>query len=144
MYSDYVIGFNKDGYREVSYLCEFDVSLSENTPLLKELRETAKNVDGVEIVEIVSQEDFDKYINGFKRHIDGRPIEIKNSKPALNKNETREAALRILDSEYTEKISDIELEMAKAKAIEDEELYADLKTEREELISEYAKKRSQI
>lgn len=49
-----------------------------------------------------------------------------------------------LDANYEKQISDIELEMAKAKAIEDEELYADLKTEREELISEYAKKRSGI
>lgn len=52
--------------------------------------------------------------------------------------------IAILDKEYSEKIGNMEIEMAKAKAIEDEELYADLKTEREELISEYTKKRSEI
>jgi len=65
-------------------------------------------------------------------------------RPPLSEEEKRQQALSALDAEYERKISSIEEEMAKAKAIEDEELYADLKTEREELISEYAKKRSQI
>lgn len=65
-------------------------------------------------------------------------------RPPISKEEKGRQALSALDAEYERKISSIEEEMAKAKAIEDEELYADLKTEREELISEYAKKRSQI
>lgn len=65
-------------------------------------------------------------------------------RPPISKEEKGRQALFALDAEYERKISSIEEEMAKAKAIEDEELYADLKTEREELISEYAKKRSEI
>ena len=65
-------------------------------------------------------------------------------RPQLSEEEKRQQALSALDAEYERKTSSIEEEMAKAKAIEDEELYADLKTEREELIIEYAKKRSQI
>lgn len=65
-------------------------------------------------------------------------------RPPISKEEKRRQALSALDAEYERKISSIEEEMAKAKAIEDEELYADLKTERKELISEYTKKRSEI
>lgn len=65
-------------------------------------------------------------------------------RPPISKEEKGRQALSALDAEYERKISSIEEEMAKAKAIEDEELYADLKTERKELISEYAKKRSEI
>lgn len=65
-------------------------------------------------------------------------------RPPISKEEKGRQALSALDAEYERKISNIEEEMAKAKAIEDEELYADLKTERKELISEYAKKRSEI
>ena len=65
-------------------------------------------------------------------------------RPQLSEEEKRQQALSALDAEYERKTSSIEEEMAKAKAIEDEELYADLKTERKELISEYAKKRSEI
>lgn len=52
--------------------------------------------------------------------------------------------LAMLDTDYEKRISDIELEMAKAKAIEDEDLYTELKEERESLINEYAEKRGAI
>lgn len=58
--------------------------------------------------------------------------------------EKRAAALNALDNEYNRKISSIESEMAKAKAIEDEELYTELKEERELLVKEYTEKRGEI
>ena len=60
------------------------------------------------------------------------------------KPEPTEAELAALDSEYARKISDIETEMAKAKAVEDEDYYNDLKAEREELVAEYTEKRGAI
>lgn len=65
-------------------------------------------------------------------------------RPEPTEAEKREAALASLDSEYSAKISDVETEMAKAKAIEDEDYYADLKAEREELVAEYTEKRGEI
>lgn len=65
-------------------------------------------------------------------------------KPEPTEEEKREQALSALDSEYSMKISEIETEMAKAKAIEDEEYYSDLKAEREELVVEYTEKRGAI
>ena len=66
------------------------------------------------------------------------------AKPEPTEEEKREAELAALDSEYANKISDIENEMAKAKAIEDEDYYSDLKSEREELVTEYTEKRGAI
>ena len=66
------------------------------------------------------------------------------AKPEPTEEEKREAELTALDSEYARKISDIETEMAKAKAVEDEDYYSDLKTEREELVAEYTRKRGAI
>lgn len=65
-------------------------------------------------------------------------------RPEPTEDEKRDAALAALDSEYANKISDIENEMAKAKAIEDEDYYSDLKAEREELVAEYIEKRGAI
>lgn len=65
-------------------------------------------------------------------------------RPAPTEEELREASLNALDSEYSAKISEVETEMAKAKAIEDEDYYSDLKEEREELVSEYTEKRGEI
>ena len=66
------------------------------------------------------------------------------ARPEPTEEEKREAELTALDSEYARKISDIETEMAKAKAVEDEDYYNDLKAEREELVAEYTEKRGAI
>lgn len=66
------------------------------------------------------------------------------ARPEPTEDEKREAALASLDAEYSTKINDIETEMAKAKAIEDEDYYSDLKAEREELVAEYTRKRGAI
>ena len=60
----------------------------------------------------------------------------KSYKPFVN--------YHISTKEYAEKLSNLEIEMAKAKAIEDEDLYTELKEEREALMNEYAEKRGAI
>lgn len=64
--------------------------------------------------------------------------------PEPTEEEIRAAALASLDSEYERKISDIESEMTKAAAIGDDELLAELKEERADLITEYETKREEI
>lgn len=66
------------------------------------------------------------------------------NRPEPTEEEKREAELTALDSEYARKISDIETGMAKAKAVEDEDYYNDLKAEREELVAEYTEKKGAI
>lgn len=65
-------------------------------------------------------------------------------RPEPTEDEKREAALASLDAEYSIKISEVESGMAKAKAVEDEDYYSDLKAEREELVAEYTRKRGAI
>lgn len=65
-------------------------------------------------------------------------------RPEPTEAEKREAALASLDAEYSTRISEVESEMAKAKAVEDEDYYSDLKAEREELVTEYTEKRGAI
>lgn len=66
-------------------------------------------------------------------------------RPAPSEDEVREQKLAALDSEYSQKISDVETEMAKANAIgDDADYFNDLKTERETLVSEYTTKRGEI
>lgn len=65
-------------------------------------------------------------------------------RPAPTEEELREQKLTALDSEYSQKISDVETEMAKANAIGDVDYLAELKAERESLVSEYTIKRGEI
>lgn len=64
--------------------------------------------------------------------------------PEPTEEEIREAALAALDAEYEQKISDIETEMAKAAAIGDDDLKAELAEERAALVFEYEEKRGEI
>lgn len=65
-------------------------------------------------------------------------------RPAPSEDEVREQKLAALDSEYSQKISDAENEMAKANAIGDTDYFNDLKSERESLVSEYTTKRGGV
>lgn len=65
-------------------------------------------------------------------------------RPAPSEDEVREQKLAALDSEYSQKISNVETEMAKANAIGDTDYFNDLKAERETLVSEYTTKREEI
>lgn len=65
-------------------------------------------------------------------------------RPAPTEEELREQKLNALDSEYSQKISDVETEMAKANAIGDTEYLEELKSERESLVTEYTTKRGEI
>ena len=65
-------------------------------------------------------------------------------RPAPTEDELREQKLAALDSEYSQKISDVETEMAKANALGDTDYFTDLKSEREELVTEYTTKRGEI
>lgn len=65
-------------------------------------------------------------------------------RPAPTEDEVRKQKLAALDSEYSQKISDVETEMAKANAIGDADYFNDLKAEHETLVSEYTTKRGEI
>lgn len=65
-------------------------------------------------------------------------------RPEPTEDEVREQKLAALDSEYSQKISDVETEMAKANAIGDTDCFNDLKAERETLVSEYTTKREEV
>lgn len=65
-------------------------------------------------------------------------------RPAPTEDELRQQKLAALDSEYSQKISDVETEMAKANAIGDADYLSELKEERESLVTEYTTKRGEI
>lgn len=65
-------------------------------------------------------------------------------RPAPTEDELRQQKRAALDSEYSQKISDVDTEMAKANAIGDTDYFNDLKSEREELVTEYTTKRGEI
>ena len=131
----YVSVYNADtGERETSYVVGIH---GETMDELKAL--AAKNYpEGV-----VIEQDGAAWNNAVQNDLiykSGQLVE----RPAPTEDEVREQKLAALDSEYSQKISDVETEMAKANAIGDADYFNDLKTERETLVSEYTTKRGEI
>lgn len=87
-----------------------------------------------------SESEYNEAIKNDLLYINGK----YSKRPEPTEEEKRESELAALDSEYAEKISNIENEMARAKAIEDNDYYNELKTERESLVNEYEGKRGAI
>lgn len=106
----------------------------------EELKERAKKEypDNVSVLQTESQ--YNEALKGDLLYIGGK----YSKRPEPTEEEKRESELAALDSKYAEKISAIENEMARAKAIEDNDYYNDLKVERETLVAEYTGKRGAI
>lgn len=131
----YVSAYNADtGERETSYVVGIH---GETVDELKAL--AAKNYpNGVAI-----EQDGATWNNAVQNDLIYKAGQLVE-RPAPTEDEVREQKLAALDSEYSQKISDVETEMAKANAIGDTDYFNDLKAERETLVSEYTTKREEI
>lgn len=131
----YVSVYNADtGERETSYVVGIH---GETMDELKAL--AAKNYpEGVAI-----EQDGAAWNNAVQNDLIYKAGQLVE-RPAPTEDEVREQKLAALDSEYSQKISDVETEMAKANAIGDTDYFNDLKAERETLVSEYTTKREEI
>ena len=106
----------------------------------EELKERAKKEYPDNVGVLQTESEYNEALKNDLLYINGKYI----SRPEPTEEEKRESELAALDSEYSEKISNIENEMARAKAIEDTDYYNELKAERESLVTEYEGKRGQI
>lgn len=131
----YVSVYNADtGERETSYVVGIHGKTMDELKAL-----AAKNYPGGVAIE----QDGAAWNNALQNdliYMAGQLVE----RPAPTEDEVREQKLAALDSEYSQKISDAEAEMAKANAIGDTDYFNDLKAERETLVSEYTTKRGEI
>lgn len=94
--------------------------------------------DNVSVLQTESE--YNEALKGDLLYLNGK----YSKRPEPTEEEKREMELAALDSEYAEKINNIEGEMARAKAIEDIDYYNELKAEREVLVAEYEGKRGAI
>lgn len=106
----------------------------------EELKERAKKEYPDNISILQTESEYNEAIKDDLLYINGK----YSKRPEPTEEEKRESELAALDSEYSEKIGNIEGEMARAKAVEDNDYYNDLKAERETLVAEYTGKRGQI
>lgn len=120
----YITGFGANGKRVGSIICDFNPE--KNPKKLKEaLAEAKEKFPEAVVVEPIDADAFNQYLDGYIRGADGKPVEYIAPEPTIE--EQRQITLNSLDQEYAGRLNSLELEMAKAKAIEDEDLYTELK-----------------
>lgn len=96
----YVSGFDADGKRIGSLICDFDPMKSKNEDKLSALKEKAAGIfESATIIEITTAEDFAKYVGGdYVRGADGKPVAYVVPEPT--EEEKKAAKLAALQAAY--------------------------------------------
>ncbi len=131
---NYLSIYDETGERLTSYVTKAHGETVEEL----QAKAAAEYPDKIHVVQTAEE-----YINALQNdllYIGGEYV----PRPEPTEAEKKAQALAALDNEYAAKIGAVETEMAKAKAIEDEDYFQDLKAERESLQAEYEEKRGAI
>ncbi len=95
----YISGFDAEGKRVGSLICEFDPTKNKNADKLTALKDKAASMfSGASVIEVVSAEDYNKYLTGtYIRGTDGAPTAYTAPEPtAEEKQAAKKATLQSL------------------------------------------------
>ncbi len=90
----YVAGFDADGKRVGSLICDFDPGKDKNTGKLASLTEKAKDLFGdAAVVDVISAADYNQYLTGeYVRGADGKPAAYVAPEPTADEQKTKKQA----------------------------------------------------
>lgn len=78
----YCAAFDADGKRIYSAICDFDPTKDKNTDKVQALKDKAKEiVSDAAVIEIITADDFNAYLDGKVRGSDGKPTEYVAPEP---------------------------------------------------------------
>nr|DAT63798.1 MAG TPA: hypothetical protein [Caudoviricetes sp.] len=103
----YCAGFDKDGKRVGSIICDFNPAKEKNNEKLEALIEKGKSLfSEATTVEIITAEDFDKYVSGdYIRGTDGKPAAYVA--PELTAAEKKASAIATIKAKYQTQIDSL-------------------------------------
>lgn len=103
----YVSGFDKDGKRVGSIICDFNPNKDKNKDKLQALIEKGKSLfSDATVVEIIGAEDYDKYVSGeYIRGTDGKPAAYVAPEPTAA--EKKSSAIAVIKSKYQVQIDSL-------------------------------------
>ncbi|WP_297026512.1 hypothetical protein [uncultured Dialister sp.] len=100
----YCAGFDKDGKRVGSIICDFNPTKDKNKDKLTALIEKGKSLfSDATVVEIIGAEDYDKYVSGeYIRGTDGKPAAYVAPEPTAA--EKKASAIATIKAKYQTQI----------------------------------------
>ena len=103
----YCAGFDKDGKRVGSIICDFNPTKDKNKDKLTALIEKGKSLfSDATVVEIIGAEDYDKYVSGeYIRGTDGKPAAYVAPEPTAA--EKKASAIATIKAKYQTQIDSL-------------------------------------
>lgn len=95
----YCAAFDADGKRVYSAICDFDPAKEKNADKIQALKDKAKEaVSDAAVIEIITADDFNEYLNGKIRGSDGKPAEYVAPEPTESEKKT--ATISAIKAKY--------------------------------------------
>lgn len=99
----YCAAFDADGKRIYSAICEFDPTKEKNADKVQALKDKAKEtVSDAAVIEIITADDFNAYLNGKVRGSDGKPTDYIPPEPTETEKKT--AKINAIKAKYNEQL----------------------------------------
>ena len=99
----YCAAFDADGKRIYSAICEFDPTKEKNADKVQALKDKAKEtVSDAAVIEIITADDFNAYLNGKVRGSDGKPTDYIPPEPTETEKKT--ATINAIKAKYNSQL----------------------------------------
>lgn len=128
----YVSAFDKNGKRLASHI----LNKKNDDNEIKEKKELLSGVEGAEVIEVVSAEDFAAYLNGKVRDTEtGKPVDPPE--PVVSDEEKRASQANAIAQMYSNQIAELKDAMITAHLSGDTDLAKTLTEEYKETMNAY-------
>lgn len=99
----YCAAFDADGKRIYSAICEFDPTKEKNADKVQALKDKAKEtVSDAAVIEIITADDFNAYLDGKVRGYDGKPTDYIPPEPTETEKKT--ATINAIKAKYNSQL----------------------------------------
>lgn len=135
----YISAFDKNGKRLASNI----LNNARDDKEIKKNSESLKKIDGVEVIEVVTAEDYIAYLNGKIRDTTtGKPVDPPE--PVLSDEETRAIKANAIAASYSSQIAELKDAMITAQLSGDTELATSLTEEYKATMDAYTKELEEL
>lgn len=135
----YISAFDKSGKRLASHI----LNKSNDNKEIEEKKELLKGVDGVEVIEVISAEDFAAYLNGKVRDTEtGKPVDPPEQ--VISDEEKLASQANTIAQKYSSQIAELKDAMITAQLSGDTDLANSLTAEYKETMAAYTKELEEL
>lgn len=130
----YISAFDKNGKRLASHI----LNQKNDDNEIKEKKELLSEIEGAEVIEVVSAEDFAAYLNGKVRDTEtGKPVDPPET--VVSDEEKRASQANTIAQKYSSQIAELKDAMVTAQLSGDTDLAKSLTEEYKETMDAYTK-----